>query len=314
MQTITYKQWMLQWTAGREEMVKEATAATYAAAIENHILPVLGKLELSEVTEARLQEAALEWLAQGRCDGKGGLSERTVAGMVALVKHSLYAAAKAGYAPPQQFDIVLPPQKQIRKLQVFSRGQQALLMQHICLDLNPRSMGILFCLHTGLRIGELCALRWEDIDMENRTLTVCRTLQRIYRRGENGEGHTQVVITTPKTRHSVRTVPLSSLLMPVLRRMQPENAECYLLTGKLTPTEPRTYREYYDRLLEKLGLPHVNFHGLRHTFATRLIENGADYKTVSELLGHASVNITLNLYVHPQMEQKRKAVELMNCL
>ena len=102
--------------------------------------------------------------------------------------------------------------------------------------------------------------------------------------------------------------------MPVLRRMQPENAECYLLTGKLTPTEPRTYREYYDRLLEKLGLPHVNFHGLRHTFATRLIENGADYKTVSELLGHASVNITLNLYVHPQMEQKRKAVELMNCL
>ena len=174
MQTITYKQWMLQWTAGREEMVKEATAATYAAAIENHILPVLGKLELSEVTEARLQEAALEWLAQGRCDGKGGLSERTVAGMVALVKHSLYAAAKAGYAPPQQFDIVLPPQKQIRKLQVFSRGQQALLMQHICLDLNPRSMGILFCLHTGLRIGELCALRWEDIDMDARTLTVKR--------------------------------------------------------------------------------------------------------------------------------------------
>lgn len=314
METMTYRQWMEKWTGNREDMLKEATAATYASAIDNHILPVLGALALDEITEARLQAAALEWLSHGRRDGTGGLSERTVNGIVAIVRHSLKAAAKAGLVPPRQYDIVLPPQRNVRKLQVFSREEQAMLMQHIYLNLNTRSMGILLCMHTGLRIGELCALRWEDIDMENRTLTVCRTLQRIYQRGECGAGHTKLIITPPKTVHSVRTVPLATLLMPVLRRIQPDNPGYYVLTGKPAPTEPRTYREYYDRLLVRIGLPHVNFHGLRHTFATRLIENGADYKTVSELLGHASVNITLNLYVHPHMEQKRKAVELMNCL
>ena len=309
-----YKQWLEQWLSQKEVVLKEATAATYAAIVENHILPTLGGLNVEEITEARLQAAALEWLGAGRCDGGGGLSERTVRGMVALVKHSLKAAAKACDAPPRQFDIQFPPQPEIRKLQVFSRDEQALLMQHIYLNLTEKSMGILFCMHTGLRIGELCALRWEDIDMENRTVTICRTLQRIYRKDENGAGTTKLLITTPKTRHSVRTIPLSSLLMPVLRRLRPAEDHCYLLTGKPQPTEPRTYRDYYNRLLQKLELRHVNFHGLRHTFATRLIENGADYKTVSELLGHASVNITLNLYVHPQMEQKRKAVELMSCL
>ena len=314
MNTITYKQWLGQWLENREGLVKEATIASYAASIENHILPALGAMPLTDITESRLQATALLWLEEGRCDGNGGLSERTVRGMVALVKLSLKAAAKAGYVPPQSYDIQFPPPQQVARLQVFGKQEQAVLMQHIYMNLTPKNLGILLCMYTGLRIGELCALRWEDIDMENKLVTVSRTMQRIYRRDENGEGHTKLLITTPKTRNSVRSVPLSSLIYPVLRRMHPGNDTYYLLTGKTTHTEPRTYRDYYNRLLERLGLPHVNFHGLRHTFATRLIENGADYKTVSELLGHASVNITLNLYVHPQMEQKRKAVELINCL
>ena len=311
MQEMTYSEWMERWFGKHEEVIKNSTAATYAAAVENHILPAFGQLPVAELTESRLQETVLTWLKEGRRDGTGGLSERTVRGMVALVKHSLRAAAKEGYAPPTQFDIVFPPQETVRKLDVFSKEEQALLMQHIYMHLNPRTLGLMFCMHTGLRIGELCALRWEDIDMVNRTVTVCRTLQRIYRRDATGQGHSELKISTPKTRHSVRSLPISSLLMPVLKRMQPEDSTCYLLTGKPKPTEPRTYREFYDRLLQKLEIRHINFHGLRHTFATRLIENGADCKTVSELLGHATVTITLNLYVHPQMEQKRKAVELI---
>lgn len=311
---ITYGQWLEQWLWQRGELVKEATLATYAEYAGKHILPTLGAFTLPEITEQRLQTAAIRWLDEGRCDGTGGLSEQTVRGMVALVKLSLKAAAKEGYIPPRQYDILFPRQSEPSKLRVLDKSAQAMLMQHTYLNLTPKNLGLLFCMHTGLRIGELCALRWEDIDMENRTVTVCRTMQRIYRRSPEGKGHTKLLITAPKTRNSVRTVPLSSLLMPVLKRMRPDDSACYLLTGKLTPTEPRTYRDYYNRLLERLELPHVNFHGLRHTFATRLIENGADYKTVSELLGHASVNITLNLYVHPQMEQKRKAMELLNLL
>ena len=311
---MTYRQWLEHWLTSREAMVKEATIASYAASIGNHLLPTLGPLTLEELTEPRLQSAALSWLEEGRCDGDGGLSEATVRGMVSLVKLSLKAAAKEGYIPPRQYDIRFPPQKQCSRLQVLGKQEQAALIQYIYMNLTPKNLGILFCMHTGLRIGELCALCWEDIDLTNKLVTVSRTMQRIYRRGEDGIGHTKLLITPPKTRHSVRSVPLSSLLVPVLRRMDPGNGACYLLTGTPKHTEPRTYRDYYNRLLERLELPHVNFHGLRHTFATRLIENGADYKTVSELLGHASVSITLNLYVHPQMEQKRKAVELINWL
>ncbi len=314
-QFITYGQWLEHWLRQKSDLVKEATLATYAASAGNHILPTLGSLTFPEITEQRIQTAAIGWLGDGRCDGSGGLSERTVRGMVALVKLSLKAAAKEGYLPARQYDILFPANSEPQRIKVLDKNAQAVLMQHIYLNMTPKNMGLLFCMYTGLRIGELCALRWGDIDLENRTVTVCRTMQRIYRRGEGAEtGHTKLLITPPKTRHSVRTVPLSSLLMPVLRRMDPGDAESFLLTGTREHTEPRTYRDYYNRLLRRLELPHVNFHGLRHTFATRLIENGADYKTVSELLGHASVNITLNLYVHPQMEQKRKAVELINCL
>lgn len=314
MQAMTYAQWLKQWLARKEDYVKEATVAAYAESVENHILPSLGGLALTEITEKQLQAAAMDWLTAGRCDGAGGLSERTVRGMVMLVKLSLRAAAKEGCIPARQYDICIPPQEKQSRLRVFSKTEQALLMQHIYLHLTPKNLGILFCLHTGLRIGELCALQWGDVDMEKRTVSVNKTVQRIYRRDTEGAGKTKLVITPPKTRNSVRTVPLSTLLYPVMKRMQAEDGESYLLTGSRKPTEPRTYRDYYDRLLRKLGIGHINFHGLRHTFATRLIEGGADYKTVSELLGHASVNITLNLYVHPQMEQKRQAVELLNCL
>ncbi len=311
---MTYGQWLTEWLGRKEDFVKEATAAGYAASIENHILPQLGGLTLEEITEDRLQKTALYWLGEGRCDGSGGLADRTVRGMVTLVKVSLRAAAKEGRMPPQHYDIYFPPMQKRPQMRVLSKEEQAILLQYIYLHLTPKNLGIFFCLHTGLRIGELCALQWKDVDMTLRTISVRHTVQRIYRRDDTGRGSTRVLMTSPKSGSSVRTVPVSTLLYPLLERMHPGDGEAYLLTGTRHHTEPRTYRDYFDRLLRKLGLPHIRFHGLRHTFATRLIENGADYKTVSELLGHASVNITLNLYVHPQMEQKRHAVELLNCL
>lgn len=309
---LTYAEWLGNWAVRKESFVKEATAACYLQSLERHIIPVLGQLRLSELTEQKLQEAALFWLEHGRCDGNGGLSERTVRSIVMLVKHSLKAAAKEGYIPDRHYDIIFPPNPRIQKLKVLSRTEQALLTQHVYLNLTTKNLGLLLCLHTGLRIGELCALQWGDIDLENKTVSVCRTLQRIYRRTAEGSS-TRLVITTPKTIRSVRVIPISTLLFPILQRMHPGDPGVYLLTGDSEPTEPRTYRDYYNRLRDKLGISNVTFHGLRHTFATRLIESGADYKTVSELLGHASVSITLNLYVHPQMEQKRKAVELLGC-
>ncbi len=309
---IKYKDWLQEWLLQKKSFVKEATLASYATAVTNHIIPVMGELWVADISEEHLQKTAEYWLTEGRSDGKGGLSERTLRGLVTIVKLSLKAAAKAGYMSQKQFEIHYPKAEQERKLQVFSKEQQWTLTQYVYLNLDARSLGVLFCLHTGLRIGELCALQWKDIDLEKRTVSVSRTIQRILVRHTDGSSETKIIITAPKSRTSVRLIPLSSGIYPVLRRLYTSNPEAYLLTGTARHTEPRTYREYYDRLLKKLSMEHINFHGLRHTFATRLIENGADYKTVSELLGHASVNLTLNLYVHPQMEQKRKAVELMN--
>ncbi len=309
---ITYADWIRLWTAAKEPYLKQATLANYRQALETHILPELGNCLLTDITEEKLQQTALLWLNRGRCDGQGGLSEHTVKGLVMLVKLTMKAAAKAGYVPPRSFEILFPPQEHRQTVQTFSKTEQALLTQYLYLHLNPKNLGILFCLHTGVRIGELCALQWKHIDLENRTVTISHTLQRVYLRDENGKTGTKIIITPPKTKNSVRLIPISTLLYTVLKQMKPEDPETYLLTGKSEPTEPRTYRDYYNRLLKKAELPPIHFHGLRHTFATRLIENGADYKTVSELLGHASVSITMNLYVHPHLEQKRKAVELMN--
>lgn len=307
-----YKDWIAHWLECRRGYVKEATHANYTTAAVTHIIPTLGGLTLGELTEARLQEAVCSWLECGRQDGTGGLSECTVRSLVMLVKLTLKAAAKAGCIPVRQFDILYPKSADAAKCRVLTKEQQITLTQHVYLNLDCRSLGILFCLHTGVRIGELCGLRWGDIDMESRTVQISRTVQRIFVRDAQGAGGTRLIITEPKTKHSRRTIPLSSGIYPVLCKLRQSDPAAYLLTGTAHHTEPRTYREYYDRVLDKLGLAHVNFHGLRHTFATRLIESGADYKTVSELLGHASVNTTLNLYVHPQMEQKRRAVEMLN--
>ena len=314
MQTMELNTWVPIWLDKREGFVKESTMQGYREAAAMQILPALGAMPLTDITEAVVQETVLHWLREGRADGRGGLGERTVRRLVGILKLMLRDAAKAGYAVHTVMDIRYPPAEEVAALRVLSHEEQALLTQHVYLELSPKTLGIALALHTGLRIGELCALRWGDIDLAARTLTVRHTIQRIYRRGEDG-GSTALLMTTPKTRTSARTVPLSTLLLPLLRRMDPGDPEVYVLTGKRTPTEPRTYRDYFGRLLQRLGIEHVRFHALRHTFATRLIESGADHKTVSELLGHASVGITLDLYVHPQMEQKRRAVELLGtCL
>jgi len=154
-ETIIYSTWLKEWLSDKETYIKEATAANYRQEIETHILPAFGSYPLSELTEEKIQQTALLWLEQGRCDGQGGLSERTVKSLVMLIKLTLKAAAKAGYIPSQNINILFPPQKQTPRLQTFSREEQALLTQYLYLHLTPKNMGILLCLHTGLRIGEL---------------------------------------------------------------------------------------------------------------------------------------------------------------
>lgn len=207
------------------------------------------------------------------------------------------------------YDVKVPIQREAQKVPVIEKSVQERLIQAVYLDLSSRSAGILLCLYTGLRIGELCALQWKDIDLENRLLRVRQTVQRVYRKSLDGVGESRVVVSSPKSRTSVREIPLAAILVPVLDKLRSADAEAFFVGGKRNCCEVRTYREFFERFLKRNGIKHIRFHALRHTFATRCIEAGGDCKTVSELLGHSTVNLTLNLYVHPQMEQKRICID-----
>ena len=179
---------------------------------------------------------------------------------------------------------------------------------------DSRNLGILLALYTGMRIGEICALKWENINLEERLIHVQYTLQRIYIKNQNNQNVSYVTMTSPKSLASIRSIPLTMNLAEYLNCFYERNRICaddYLLTGSAQYIEPRSYENYYKKILKHIGISAVRFHALRHTFATRLIAHGADYKIVSELLGHRSVTTTLHLYVHPQLVQKRKCVELL---
>lgn len=305
---ICYREWLKVWLQQMEGRVKESTRANYSLAVMNHILPALGDCMLEELTEEKLQETLLFWLRCGRLDGRGGLSPKTAKDLMGVIKSSLHAARRHYHLPPEEIQLRYPSGGR-EKTEVLSLAGQKRLVAAACSENSPAAAGVLLALYTGLRIGEVCALQWRDIDLQERTLRVCKTVQRIFYKEWDGRSGSQLVITAPKTSSSLRTLPLAGFLVPVLGNLLCRDEEAYVLTGERDYLEPKRFRALYRRFLERHGLPPLRFHCLRHTFATRCIEDGADCKTVSALLGHASVSTTLDLYVHPQMEVKRRCVD-----
>lgn len=162
-----------------------------------------------------------------------------------------------------------------------------------------------------MRIGEICALKWEDIDTENGIISVKKTIQRVYMI-EGEERYTELILDSPKTKNSIRDIPMTRDLLKLLKPLKRiVNNNYFVLTNEAKPTEPRTYRNYYKQFMQEIGVPILKFHGLRHSFATRCIESKCDYKTVSVILGHSNISTTLNLYVHPNMEQKKRCIDQM---
>lgn len=210
-----------------------------------------------------------------------------------------------------EWDIKYPTTSVNKELEVLSVANHRTILNYIQTHFTFTGLGIYISLSTGLRIGEICALKWSDINVVDGTITVNRTIERIYII-EGEKKHTELVINSPKTKNSCREIPMSKELLAMVKPLKKVvNDDFYVLTNGEHPTEPRTYRNYYNRLMTKLGIPKLKYHGLRHSFATRCIEAGCDYKTVSVLLGHSNISTTLNLYVHPNMEQKKRCISKM---
>ena len=290
------------WKKDKQQYVKQSTIAAYALILENHILPVFG--DKVQLTETDVQVFALKKL-------QDGLSQKTVKDVLIVLKMIQKFGAKNGDLPFMEWNVKFPTEQMKQELEVLSINNQKRIMQYTIDNFTFRNLGIYICLSTGIRIGEVCALKWGDINIATETISINRTIERIY--VIDGEKrHTEVVIGTPKTKNSLREIPMSKELLKIVRPLKKVmNDEYFILTNEAKPTEPRTYRNYYKQLLKQLGIPDLKFHGLRHSFATRCIESQCDYKTVSVILGHANISTTLNLYVHPNMEQKKKCINQM---
>lgn len=297
-----FNETVVLWKADKEPYVKKSTFAAYSLIIENHLLPSFGSH--SEITEEDVQDFVIRKIRQG-------LSNKSVKDILVVLKMILSYADKHGIMKYRRFDIRYPAEADRQEIEILSKADQKKLMAKLKEQFSFRNMGILICLSAGLRIGEICALTWDDLDIERGIIKVTKTIQRIYL-VDGKERHTELMIDRAKTRNSIREIPMARELKSIIRPWKKiVNGSFYILSNSPNPMEPRSYRNYYNRLLDNLGIHRLKFHGLRHSFATRCIESKCDYKTVSVLLGHSKISTTLDLYVHPNMDQKRLCVEQM---
>lgn len=291
-----------EWKEEKKKYVKKSTYAAYQLLIQNHIKPYFG--DLYEVNEEKVQQFVFDKL-------DAGLSEKTIRDIIIVLKMILKFGIKNGYLEYVQIDAKFPSKQEKKDLDVLSKADQKKFMEHLRNNFTFKNLGIFICLSTGMRIGEICGLRWCDVDTVEGVIKVRHTLQRIYII-EDKTRHTELLLDTPKTANSVRDIPMSSELLKMLKSLNKVvNENYYVISNDIKPIEPRTYRNYYKKLCKQLDIPELKFHGLRHSFATRCIESKADYKTVSVLLGHSNISTTLNLYVHPNKEQKKKTIDKM---
>ena len=304
---ILYKDWIKEWLLEQSNYIKESTYANYSNIVFNHLIPVLGEYQLNKIDNKLLQRLILDKYKNGRLDNTGALADKTIRDMTTLIKTSLKYAIKKGLIENIDLEFSYPKIAKKDKMYVLTRAEQKKIITYIIEHKSSRSLGILLTLYSGLRIGELCALQWKDINFKKNYISISKTLQRVYIKKDNDNNVSKVIITNPKTKNANRDIPLNNEFANLLKEFK-TNDNDYILSGTSKWIEPRTYRKFFDRLLIKCNVDHINFHSLRHTFATNCIRLGTDYKTVSELLGHSSVNITLNLYVHPLMSQKKKCI------
>ena len=298
-----------EWLLLKTPQLKPSSIAKYTNLLSLYLLPAFGKQQASGILRSDIIQWSRELLTTGGAEGKG-LSPKTVNSILSLMGNILeFAAREKSISTADTKDIaVKQPQKPMR---ILSRAEQKRLSEYLQKNLTPCNMGILLCLYTGLRIGEICALTWADILIEEQCLYIHQTMQRVQVKG-NTEKKTEVVILPPKSDCSIRRIPIPDEIRQLLLTIQKQD-KAYLLTGMVhSYMEPRNMENRFKAATRECNIRKINFHALRHTFATRCVELGFDVKSLSEILGHASVNITMNRYVHPSMELKQKNMNLLS--
>ncbi len=298
---MKYKEWAKEWLEYYvKPTVKTKTHLNYSTVIRVHIMPALGEYELEELTVPVLQSFVVELCRSGNAQTGKGLAPSTANLVISVLQRSLKVACEAGMCEKQYADRIKRPRQMQTNVECFSLPEQRLLEEYVLKDPKSKRIGILICLYTGLRIGELMALRWEDIDFSKGTLSVNATCRDTFKGGHSGK-----ILDTPKTASSRRELPIPRQIIPYLRACKKANKSEFVIYSPKGVVTIRSYQKTFARVQKKLKINYKSFHALRHTFATRALECGMDVKTLSEILGHKNPNITLNRYAHSMLEHKR---------
>lgn len=289
-----------EWLNAVQNRVKESTFANYKAKFEKHILPEFSDIPCADLSAGRINEFINKKLA-------AGFAASYVKDIFTVFKSMLKYAQEEYNFRLSLKNVVLPKVKR-KEIKKVSDSEQKRLVSYLQNNISLTAFGILISLSMGLRIGELCGLKWEDVDLHKKILYIRRTVQRIS--SANGNRKTKLIISSPKSEASFRSVVIPDFLMEYFKMFRSE-ANFFILSGANKVIEPRTMQYRYKKILQSAEIENHNFHKLRHTFATNCAEKGFDVKTLSIILGHSSVNLTLNRYIHPDRSHERKLMNSM---
>lgn len=294
-------QWLISVSFG----LKESTLEHYRYTLNRYLLPIFGEKQLSVLNEQELEQGILRIIsaADGRHKPLGASSSREC---LTMLRRICKYASHLHLIRTIEIMVKLP-QMERKQTNTLSAQEQASVQAFVLNRPTARKVGLLLQMQLGLRIGEVCGLQWGDFDFKAGTLTIRRTVCRIY----CGVGQTKIVIQPPKTKSSSREIPIPQGLVAVLQALQGTvTPDTWFLSGSTKkPVEPRCYRKSIRSYLRCAAVRQVHPHALRHTFATTCLQTGCDIKTLSEMMGHTDPNITLKRYVHSDMKRKRSEIE-----
>ena len=306
--TMTVGQIACEWLEGIRVSVKQSTYPKYYDIVYKRIVPQLGHIKIKKLNNALLNKFISSQLENGRLNGKNkGLSAKTVYDIGTILKQILKYARIQGYTE-QNFNIIRPRIEE-KEYHLLSQEEMNKFQKYLMLSTDYIKLGILIDLLTGLRVGELCALRFCDFDFDRNLFKISRTLQRIKAIDENSPTKTKIIIDSPKSKKSIREIPIPLPVLEKIKTLSFRSPNSYILTGTAKFIEPRIFSDIFKRHLKTAGLPDINIHMIRHSFATLAIRKGADVKDLSEILGHANEAFTICKYVHSNLQSKRECID-----
>ncbi len=300
----TFEEHSLLWLSYIQNQVKHSTYVKYTNIIRNHIIPYMGTLPIECISTEIVKEFVDTKLSSGNIITHKGLSTKTVKDMVSVIHLVVKYCEELGAESYCKFENINIKTKK-KRIKSISHDEHIRLVNYLLCDIDNSKLGVLICLYTGLRIGEICAMKFEDISLYDKLINVTKTMQRLQTLSESSSKKTEIMITAPKSDSSCRTIPLPDFMIDIVSQFY-NNPKGYILTGVANKyIEPRTMENKFKSYLKDCNLRHYTFHQIRHSFATHCIEIGFEVKSLSEILGHSTVNITLNRYVHSSFELKR---------